>query len=548
MNAMDLTLKEVLEFPLFETSKRLTQGVPRAGVSSVNIMLDKEILNWIEQDGQILLMTGEILEPMPLDRQIALFKAVAAKGVVAIFIKISPYLDALHEDLVSACNELKVQLLDLDYRVSFTDIFAQIYDGKFKKQNAILRRVETLHKDTMQVMTNGGGIEDILRSVHKTIDAPIFVRDYYFENTYYLKDVFQEDYEHLFENIESTHLEGKQPKIIWDRIAYKGKEIPRLMVPVLVKNKPFGHVVMYGRENEISNYDKLGLEATSNIIALEFLKTISVQEVDNQYRVEFFDDLISGDPMRRAKAIEKAQSFRLSEHSNYVGMELRLTGKSNADRNLKLTYLIELICKDMGRPYMIVNRAEHIYLLLPMKEGETIETARQYGQRILTFLAGKIKRQAIHVGIGRIHKGLCLLYKSITEAEKALDAALHYMGAPLMAFDDLGIYKIFSQEAVREELSLFYADMLGALQRYDARKETELVKTLEAYFACNGNLKKMSQMLFTHYNTVLYRLGRIQAIADIHLEDEEQRYAVQTALKIGKVLRENATHAMEYSE
>ncbi|MEG2539835.1 MAG: helix-turn-helix domain-containing protein, partial [Clostridium sp.] len=72
---------------------------------------------------------------------------------------------------------------------------------------------------------------------------------------------------------------------------------------------------------------------------------------------------------------------------------------------------------------------------------------------------------------------------------------------------------------------------------YDSKKSTELVKTLEAYFEHNGNLKKMSDALFTHYNTILYRLTRIKEITGVNFENAKDRLNLEIALKIKMLLQ-----------
>ncbi len=57
-----------------------------------------------------------------------------------------------------------------------------------------------------------------------------------------------------------------------------------------------------------------------------------------------------------------------------------------------------------------------------------------------------------------------------------------------------------------EELEDFYNTTLKPLSDYDEKKSTELVKTLEAYFEYNGNLTRMSEQLYTHYNTICIEL------------------------------------------
>lgn len=540
INESNVLLKEVLELTLFEKSSLLTvHDDLNHQVTSVNVMLDKEIIDWIGQDGQIILTTGQIFEKLSESEQIELFKAIAGKNVAAVFVKIAPYIESLSDEVLGVCTEIGLPVIDLDYQVSFTEIFSTVYSLMFERQSAVLQRVENLHKDTMNVVVSGGNIDDILKSINKTIMSPVFIRDYYFEDTYFIKSAYEDDYALLYENIEGIQLDGKNSKLIWDRVPFKEGEIERLIIPIFVKNQVFGHIVTYGKEHAISNYDKLGLEAASNIIALEFLKKISVQEVENKYKLEFFDDLISLDEVRRSKAVERASNFRLSESAYYVILDINVSNKQisdEAEKTLKIAYLIEMICKDMGRSYMILNKSDRLFLMVMLKEGEGVTIVRKYVKYIYDVLKSKMKKYQTQIGVGRIYKGLNQVHKSLLDASKALEAAMYYIGEDVVLFEEMGIYKILSNSAVKSELEIFYKDVLEPLVLYDRRKDTELVKTLEEYFECNGNLKKMSEQLYTHYNTVLYRLTRIQEIMKIDLEKEEHRFAAQTALKVHRIM------------
>lgn len=106
----------------------------------------------------------------------------------------------------------------------------------------------------------------------------------------------------------------------------------------------------------------------------------------------------------------------------------------------------------------------------------------------------------------------------------------------ILSYDDLGIYKILCQDLLTEELKDFYNKTLKILVDYDKKKSTELVKTLEAYFKYNGNLSKMSEYLFTHYNTILYRINRIEEITGMKLDNPNDRLNMEIALKIKELL------------
>ena len=537
----NVILNEVLELDLFKTSTVLTSKENcKRMVSSINVMLDLDIFEWIEQDGQIVLTIGQVFAKQSNQEMIDFFEQLVSKQVTAVFVKIKPYMTGIDSEVIEFCNSRGLSIIDLDYEVSFTDIFSVVYNLMFQKQTAILKRVETLHKDTMNAVVEGGGIEDVLRNINKTISAPVFIRDYYFEDTYFLKSHFEEDYALLYENIEGIQIDAKQARIVTDTILFKEREIERLIIPIFVKNQVHGHIVAYGMEHEILNYDKLGLEAASNIIALEFLKKISVQEVENKYKIEFFDDLISMDETRRAKAVERAANFRFNEHAGYVVLSIRIGNKQEADdgeRLLKASYLTDLVCKDLGHSYLILNKSDNIYVLVMLKEGEGIAVSKRYAKYIHEILKSRLKRQRVRIGSGRIYKGLSNVHKSLLDATRALEGAMNYLDDDMVFFEEMGIYKVLSNNAIKNELEIFLNDVLEPLMTYDARKDTELIKTLKVYFECNGNLKKMSEVLFTHYNTILYRLSRIQEIIGLSLDDEENRYAIHTALKVHKIFK-----------
>lgn len=162
--------------------------------------------------------------------------------------------------------------------------------------------------------------------------------------------------------------------------------------------------------------------------------------------------------------------------------------------------------------------------------------SKKLAEEAQSVLDAKMNHISYKIGIGRLYKGLGDVHRSLYDADKAVEASKTYVNQSVIDFDSLGIYKIFCQEHLKEELISFFQTTLEPLVAYDRKRDTELVKTLMVYFETNGNLKKMSEVLFTHYNTVLYRINRIQEITAKNLETEIDRYGLQTALKIMRIL------------
>jgi purine catabolism regulator len=106
----------------------------------------------------------------------------------------------------------------------------------------------------------------------------------------------------------------------------------------------------------------------------------------------------------------------------------------------------------------------------------------------------------------------------------------------VIAFGDLGVYRLLVRLRETPELWAFYRETLSALAAYDQRQGGELLKTLDSYFAHLGNLRATSEALHVHRNTLLYRLERIKDISGLDLNNAEEHFALWLALRAHRVL------------
>jgi DNA-binding PucR family transcriptional regulator len=70
---------------------------------------------------------------------------------------------------------------------------------------------------------------------------------------------------------------------------------------------------------------------------------------------------------------------------------------------------------------------------------------------------------------------------------------------------------------------------------YDARRGTDLVRTLEAYFECGTNLTRAKDLLHVHVNTVVQRLDRIASLLGDDWQQPGRALEIQIALRLHRL-------------
>lgn len=543
-----ITVEDIMKLECMDKCKIIAgfNGI-RNTVSKVNIMADPDILDWIDQ-GEFLLTTAYSFKLGGLEEQKAFIKECSSKGLAGIGIKIYPYLESFPEEIIQLANRLNFPIVDLYYGTPFSDIMSLIFKEIFNKQTSLLQRLERVHEQLMNVVLQGGTIDDIGMVTSENLRNPIIIKTEFPDRWFLQLDIIDEETKSaLVENAKKFYdinTDKRYEKKFNEGIEIiKGKPIRRMVMPIVLKNSIYGHIFSWAFNTPLGGFDLSVLENTSTILSLEILKQLSVRDVENRYRSEFLEDLLSLEEKRKEKALERASLFKLDIEDTYLIVLIQSHEKEdmivdNLDhRSVTLYSTLERLIEEEGIKGFIATKTDSIYLLLSFSNINNMESSlKKISNYLEKLLREKFKKLNYKIGFGRPYKGLMQVHKSHLDALKAIQTGEILNEKSLLFFEDLGVYKILCQDYLSEELEKFYESTIKPLELYDQKKSTELVKTLETYFAHNCNLRKISEVLFTHYNTTLYRIGRIEKITGMSLEKCEDRLNLQMGLKIKQLL------------
>lgn len=134
-------------------------------------------------------------------------------------------------------------------------------------------------------------------------------------------------------------------------------------------------------------------------------------------------------------------------------------------------------------------------------------------------------------GLGSIHTGLTSLINSNRQADLCVKIA-ERTGKDILYFEELGFLRMIYSENPEYEIYDFTSEILRDLIDSNRERNTELLSTLDSYLRNSGNVRQVSKEMFAHYNTVSYRLKKIEEITGRDLNDPDDRFLLELATRL----------------
>lgn len=538
-----ITVKYALQLDCFKGAKLVAgqDGLERI-ITSVNVMEVPDILSWVKE-GEILLTTGFSIKD---DRfaQEQLIPELAEHGLSALAVKPKRYLDELPPAMIKAANDLSFPLIELPPHASHPNLLQGIYAELVNRQASLLKKTAEVHEKMMGVLLKGGGLEEIVHTLSHLVDNPVVIYDS--EGKVLAASLNAES--QLSYTIDFPPRDVQKLRVKRETFLIDGENKRGVICPVVGANTLYGQIAVWEQKQPLREIDLIAIGQASALAAISFLQQKTVKSMESKYRNELLFDWLQGKIFSVEELNHRASLVGWDLENNFVLQVIDIDEYSQvvsrAKRSASALYKIKdqiqrIISKVMehGRDYYILGERGSIFILLiRIKASWSSRAIKEKAREMALLLQAEFNlvepKISCSIGIGRYYKELLDLKYSYEQALKAIEIGRAIKGkGSVTNFEDLGIYRLI-YHSDQEETTGFLNDIFMPLQKYDQLHHTELVPTLEVFFKCNGNLSRMAREMYTHYNTVVYRLDRIKELTGIDLDDPEQRLNLQVALKI----------------
>ena len=144
-------------------------------------------------------------------------------------------------------------------------------------------------------------------------------------------------------------------------------------------------------------------------------------------------------------------------------------------------------------------------------------------------------RRSFSTGVSRVIYSLADLPAAYDQACTAVVVGRRINGPGQIAhFDELGVHRLLSLQTDKSELRSFTDDVLKSLSA-DNAEAADLRLTLQTLLDCNCNVAEASRALHMHYNTLRYRIGKLESVVGSFTDDPVLRLNVSLALQVMKM-------------
>ncbi len=382
--------------------------------------------------------------------------------------------------------------------------------GELRAYTASIERAAGAHDRFIDVVLRGGGVEDVAAAVTRALGGSIIVLDE--EGRVAAADAAATDTALPADPAGALTLARSTGRTV--------REGSWWTAAVTVDSELLGGLVLH-REEELSESDQRILERAALVTALLLLIRRTAGEAENRVRGELLEELLTSSARDPDGLRERARRLGADLDRPLAVAVARVEERFRPRALAAATHLAAT------RGGLAGPHDGCVVLCLPdLLPGEAAATVQR---ELAQAGAGPVT-----VGGSGPASGPAAIAPAHAEAARCA-ATLVALGRSDSAAgaDELGFFGLLVGEG--RDVRCFVTATLAPVLEYDARRGTDLVSTLEAYFAAGGSPARAAEALRVHVNTVTQRLERVARLLGKDWSFPERALEVQLALRLHRL-------------
>lgn len=285
-------------------------------------------------------------------------------------------------------------------------------------------------------------------------------------------------------------------------------------LPLTVRDEVVGVVGITGDREQVERYGNIVRRMTEIMVEDSISK--DVKRYDRRMKYRFMEEWIakSGTTYNRS-FIERGRNLGIDVEQPYRAMALSFADYQQLSDTLEGQKLLDEMESSVRH---VMEQKEFLYLCQPPRQICLVpvrgdEEMGKIALQLAQMIQKKYGRKLI-VGFDSSKGNKFDIHRCCLEAKKAAAHALT-CGKDRFYYDKLNI-ELFLDEVADATMQEYLNKLFANLSE---EKQGEYMNLIECYFACEGSIGKMSEVMFMHKNTLQYKLKKMAEITgkDIRL-------------------------------
>lgn len=555
---MSILLKDAMKIYPFSEAKLIagSAGILREVVSA-NIQEVPTVERWLK-GGEILFTAGYAFGNA--GNGCAMMERLNEVGIAALAIKPGQFLPEIPRDMIDTAERIGLPLFELPPDLPYMDCIIAIFELITQEQLAVMRRVEKIHEMLTETILNMEGLEGICTILNRVTGNPVFITapdgSAILASKAAPQEDFGEDYmEAMKARLEDFFAGGRSDILKRNQCntvnAQGGATL--VVVPICVQDEHIAHLVLDTTNSAMIDVEMLAFEQAGSMVAVEILNERAVWEREQKVREQLLEDLLFKRYSDEKMLIQRGHHLGFDITGKYCLFVIDADSFEEALKNEMLdlneekvqqikAQVQQKICADMAayhRPSLILDSSVGVVGMISVRKESDVALCSDLIDGIVEELEKLVSILTFSAGISRIKQGIKNVDQGRREAQLAMRAGRgmsHNKAMPhTHSFGDLGCLCFLCELSDSAAMRDFYEENMRALLDYDKDNNAELVKTLECYFLSKQNLRITAEALFVHKNSVIYRLGKIEALLGKELSDHQVAFDLQLCYKLRSI-------------
>lgn len=313
-----------------------------------------------------------------------------------------------------------------------------------------------------------------------------------------------------------------------------------VIAPIHLGSRLLGYVAVASPEEPVTgDLDLFAVQHAATVYAQALLEEDRVGAFRLRFRREIFEALLRGHAEGGEDAVESARLIGLDPDQPYQVVAIAAEERHGDGRTVHPAggLVLETVINALNHRWpdlVAVIQDEELIVVAPPQlppAGSRQSDGDRLGASLLAFLESRFGATRFTIGASRVTATLSQLGAARDQARATLKLARRLgRSDAVTAYEELGFYRLLLA-VPPPELRRFADEVLGPLVDYDEAHGSDLVSTLAVYLQTGGSPRHAAERLFVHPNTVVYRIGRIEALIGVDLADPEDRLLCQAAVK-----------------